>query len=165
MKVFRIRQSIAHFDQWKPLILKMPFKLKSNGQPLRLLRFRGHFRGHWGQNFKIIQFLSLFIIEFLSFNRIFVVLNFEVVWPRQPRLPRKEHSDYFQRLHFWNQFVSLIKMHYRVRCLLDFDLKIPSSQVCKPSCLGQAAQALTLVILSFNPCSKTQNSLIAPSTV
>ena len=54
MKVFRIRQSIAHFDQWKPLISKMPSKLKSNGRPLRLLRFRGCFRGHRGQNFKII---------------------------------------------------------------------------------------------------------------
>ena len=54
MKVFQIRQYIAHFDQWKPLISKMPFKLKSNGQLQRLLRFRGHFRGHRGQNFKII---------------------------------------------------------------------------------------------------------------
>ena len=32
----------------------MQFKLKSNGQPPRLLRFRGRFRGHRGQNFKII---------------------------------------------------------------------------------------------------------------
>ena len=54
MKVFRIRQSIAHFDQWKPLISKVLFKLKSNGRPPRLLRFRGRFWGHWGQNFKII---------------------------------------------------------------------------------------------------------------
>ena len=67
MKVFRIRQSIAHFDQWKPLILKMPFKLKSNGRPPRLLRFRGRLWGHRSQNFKIIYFLSLFIIKFSSF--------------------------------------------------------------------------------------------------
>ena len=45
----------------------MPFKWKSNGRPPRLPRFRGCFRGHRGQNFKIIYFLSLFIIEFSSF--------------------------------------------------------------------------------------------------
>ena len=67
MKVFQIGQSIAHFAQWKPLILKIPFKIKSTGRPPRLLRFRGRFRGHLGQNFKIIYFLSLFTIEFLSF--------------------------------------------------------------------------------------------------
>ena len=50
----QIRQSIAHFDQSKPLILKIPFKIKSTGRPPRLLRFRGRFRGHRGQNFKII---------------------------------------------------------------------------------------------------------------
>ena len=54
IKVKQIALSTVHFDQWKPLISKMPFKLKSNGRPLRLLRFRGHFRGHRGQNFKII---------------------------------------------------------------------------------------------------------------
>ena len=48
-------------------------------------------------------------------NRIFVVLSFEVVWPRRPQCPRKELGEYFQWLHFWNQFVPLIKMHYRVR--------------------------------------------------
>ena len=68
MKVLRIRQAIAHFDQWKPLISKMPFKSKSNGRPPSLLRFRGHFRGRRGQNFKIIWFLWLFIIKFLSFR-------------------------------------------------------------------------------------------------
>ena len=62
-------------------------------------------------------------------NRIFVVLSFEVVWPRRPRRPRKEPSEYFQQLHFWNQWVPLIKMHCRVCYLLDFDLKIHSGQV------------------------------------
>ena len=69
-------------------------------------------------------------LVFITFhNIIFVVLSFEVVWPRRPRCPRKEPSEYFQWLHFWNQFVSLIKMHYRVRYSLDFDLKIHSGQV------------------------------------
>ena len=37
-------------------------------------------------------------------NIIFVVLSFEVVWPRQPRRAQKESSEYFQWLHFWNQW-------------------------------------------------------------
>ena len=73
-------------------------------------------------------------MDFIYFNefwfRIFVVLSFEVVWPRQPWRPRKEPSEYFQQLHFWNQFVPLNKMHYRVRYSLDLDLKIRSGQGC-----------------------------------
>ena len=42
----------------------------------------------------------------------------------------KEPSEYFQRLHFWNQWVPLIKMHFRVRYSLDFDLKSRSGQGC-----------------------------------
>ena len=53
--------------------------------------------------------------SFYKFSfRIFVILDFEVVWPRRPRRPQKEPSEYFQPLHFWNQWVPLIKMHYRV---------------------------------------------------
>ena len=63
-------------------------------------------------------------------NRIVVVSSFEVLWPRWPRRPRKELGEYFQRLHFWNQWVPLIKMHCMVRYLFDFDLKIRSGQVC-----------------------------------
>ena len=70
-------------------------------------------------------------LVFITFhNRIFVILSFEIVWPWRPRRPRKEPSEYFQRLHFWNQFFPLIKMHYRVRYSLDFDPKIRSGQVC-----------------------------------
>ena len=39
MKVIQIRQSIAHFDQCKPVISKMKFKIKSTGPFLSLLRF------------------------------------------------------------------------------------------------------------------------------
>ena len=42
----------------------------------------------------------------------------------------KELEEYFQQLHFRNQFDLLIKMHFRVRYLFDFDLKIHSGQVC-----------------------------------
>ena len=81
--------------------------------------------------FQIFNIQPPRLLIFITFyNRIFVVLNFEVVWPRRPRRPRKEPSEYFQRLHFWNQFVPLIKMHYRVRYSLDFDLKSRSGQGC-----------------------------------
>ena len=63
---------------------------------------------------------------FITFhNRIFVVLSFEVFLPRRPQ---KEPSEYFQRLHFWNQWVPLIKTQYRVCYLLNFDLKLRSGQ-------------------------------------
>ena len=42
----------------------------------------------------------------------------------------KELGEYFQQLHFRNQWVPLIEMHCRVRYLFDFDLKIRSGQVC-----------------------------------
>ena len=38
MKVFQIRQSIAHFDLWKQLISQILFKKNSTGRKLRLLR-------------------------------------------------------------------------------------------------------------------------------
>ena len=69
-------------------------------------------------------------LVFMTFhNGISVVSSFEVVWPLRPWRPRKVLGEYFQRLHFWNQWVPLIKMHCRVRYLLDFDLKIRSGQV------------------------------------
>ena len=42
----------------------------------------------------------------------------------------KEPSEYFQWLHFWNQWVPLIKTQCRLCYLLDFDLKIHSGQRC-----------------------------------
>ena len=41
----------------------------------------------------------------------------------------KELGKYFQRLHFWNQWVPLIKMYCSMRYLFNFDLKIHSGQV------------------------------------
>ena len=38
--------------------------------------------------------------------------------------------SYLENFHFSNQRVPLIKMHCRVRYLLDFDLKIRSGQGC-----------------------------------
>ena len=57
-------------------------------------------------------------------------MGFEVVWPRRPWRPQKELGEYFQRLHFWNQWVPLIKTQCRVRYLLNFDLKLRSGQGC-----------------------------------
>ena len=92
----------------------------------------GGLQGCWGLEviFEVTKAKISKSFNFNTFyNRIFVILNFEVVWPQRPRRPWKEPSEYFQRLRFWNQFVPLIKMHYRVRYSLDFDLKIRSGQV------------------------------------
>ena len=91
----------------------------------------GSLRGCWGLGviFEVTEakfWISSIFNEF--WFRIFSVLSFEVVWPQRPRRPRKEPSECFQKLHFWNQWVPLIKMHYRVRYSLDFDLKIRSGQ-------------------------------------
>ena len=43
------------------------FKIRSTGQILRLLRFRGHFQSNRGKKFKVIYFLWLFIIDFSLF--------------------------------------------------------------------------------------------------
>ena len=59
-------------------------------------------------------------------NRIFFAFVFDKI---SKGMLEKELGEYFQRLHFWNQWVPLIKMHCRVRYLFDFDLKIRSDQV------------------------------------
>ena len=44
--------------------------------------------------------------SFYKFSfRIFVILDFEVVWPRRPRRPRNGPSERFQKLNFWNQCI------------------------------------------------------------
>ena len=51
--------------------------------------------------------------SFYKFSfRIFVVLDFEVVWPRRPQRPRKGVREFFQKLHFWNQCIPAKKMSY-----------------------------------------------------
>ena len=73
--------------------------------------------------------------SFMTFhNKIFVVFVFNEISKRMIVTIEKEPSEYFQRLHFWNQWIPLIKMYCRVRYLLDFDLKIHSGQVCRSSC-------------------------------
>ena len=116
--------------EWSACLLKFRFR------KLSFFKFVSSLEGWmlkiWKMKvFRIRQSKFQNHLIFITFyNRIFVVLNFEVVWPRRPRRPRKEPSEYFQRLHFWNQFVPLIKMHYRVGYSLDFDLKIRSGQGC-----------------------------------
>ena len=51
--------------------------------------------------------------SFYKFSfRIFVILDFEVVWPRRPRRPQNGPSECFQKLHFWNQGIKLRKMRH-----------------------------------------------------
>ena len=58
-----------------------------------------------------------------------------LAWEETIETIEKETSEYFQWLHFWNQWVPLIKMHCRVRYSFDFDLKICSGQVWMPKLL------------------------------
>ena len=94
--------------------------MKSTRQPPRLLR--SFLRSPTPKFQNHLVFMPFY-------NGFFVVLSFKVVWPRQPRRPRKEPSEYFQRLDFWNQWVPLIIMHCRMCYLLDLYLKICSGQV------------------------------------
>ena len=57
-------------------------------------------------------------------------------------------------LHFWNQFVPLIKMHYRVRYSLDFDLKIRSVQVCVVSAQLPEQKIVKGVYRTYSPIQK-----------
>ena len=59
-------------------------------------------------------------------SRIFVIF----VFGSMPVTIKKELGEFFQRLHFWNQWAPLIKMHCRVLYSFDCDLKICSGQVC-----------------------------------
>ena len=65
-------------------------------------------------------------LVFITFhNRIFV---FDKISKGMIVTIEKELGEYFQRLHFWNQWVPLIKTQCRVHYLLDFDLKLRSGQ-------------------------------------
>ena len=84
------------------------------------------------------------IVHFDQWNKLIskmLSLKIFIFWPRWPRKRPLNLSSFGGRpldynlngiLHFWNQFVPLIKMHYTVRYSLDFDPKIRSGQVCCP---------------------------------
>ena len=75
------------------------------------------------------------IFDEFSF-RIFTVLSFEVVWPQRPRRPQKGPSEFFQKLHFWNQCVQTKKMRYVTTLSSTFSLNLPTEEVwCIGSCL------------------------------
>ena len=65
--------------------------------------------------------------------RNFVVLGFEVVWPRQPHQPQKGLRIFFQKLHFWNQCVPTKKMRYIKALSEKFSLNLSTEEVCKLS--------------------------------
>ena len=60
--------------------------------------------------------------------RIFVIFVFDKISKGMLVTIEKELGEYFQQLHFRNQWDPLIKMQCRVRYLLDFDLKLLSGQ-------------------------------------
>ena len=64
--------------------------------------------------------------------RIFVILGFEVVWPQQPRRPQKWPSEFFQKLHFWNQCNQTKKMRYVTTLSSTFSLNLPTEEVWVP---------------------------------
>ena len=118
MKVFRIRQSIAHFDQWKPLISKNVIQNKMHWLDFEAAEVQRSFSRSPRPKFQNH-------LVFMTFhNRIFVVFVFDKISKGMLVTIEKEVGEYFQRLYFWNQWVPLIKLHCRLRYLLDFDLKI-----------------------------------------
>ena len=72
----------------------------------------------WKQTYKY-QFLTLChrghqevakSLKFYKFLfRIFVVLGFKFVWPRQPQRPQEGLREFFQKLQFWNQCIPKIR--------------------------------------------------------
>ena len=69
-------------------------------------------------------------LVFLTFHyRIFIFFVFNKFSKGMLFTAEKELGEYFQWLHFWNQWVLLIKMYCSISYLFDFDLKIHSGQV------------------------------------
>ena len=91
-------------------------------------------------------------LVFITFhNRIFVIFVFHKISKGMLVTIEKELVEYFQPLHFWNQWVPLIKMHCRVHYLFDFDLNIRSGQVWG---LTLVEMLFFNLILNFNTWSK-----------
>ena len=78
-----------------------------------------HFRGHWGQEVIFEVAKAKFWIS-SSFNkfwfRIFVVLDFKVVWPQQPPWPRKRPFLTFQKCNFWKHSPTPFRGRWGRRC-------------------------------------------------
>ena len=93
---------------------------------LRSLRSRGHFQGRWGQ---IVDFIYFYKFSF----RIFVILGFEVIWPRQPHWPQKGLREFFQKLHFWNQCIPRKEMRNVSALSSKFSLNLSTEEVWRVS--------------------------------
>ena len=61
--------------------------------------------------------------------RIFIVLSFEVVWPRWPQCLQKGPREFFQKLHFRNQCVPTKKMRYVTALSKKFSLNLSTEEV------------------------------------
>ena len=67
----------------------------------------GLFRGRWGQEviFEVTEAKFWISSSFCKFSfRIFVVLDFEVVWPRRPQRPRRSELVGFQTMLILDPF-------------------------------------------------------------
>ena len=61
--------------------------------------------------------------------RVFIILSFEVIWPRRPRRPQKGPREFFQKLHFRNQCVPTKKMRYVTAFSWKFSLNLSTEEV------------------------------------
>ena len=130
VKVWLKSRAIAHFSQPDALILKI---WKNSLSP---------FRGRWGQDV-IYKFAEAKFWISSSFNkfsfRIFVVLDFEVVWPRQPQRPQKRPMEIFWK---WPQInANFPKIYGRYKFLGEVAFK-PNVLRSEEWCINKEAWTL-----------------------
>ena len=80
-------------------------------------------------------------------NRIFVVLSYEVVWPRRPRHPRKELGEYFQHYIF-----EISRFHWSkctVECAIYSILILKSAQARCARCTWLSGSLLGWITIEF----------------
>jgi hypothetical protein len=127
------------------------------------------FGGRWDQEviFEVAEAKFWISSSFNKFSfRIFVVLGFEVVWPRWPRRPRRGVREIFQKLHFWNQCIPTKKMSYVPSLRSTFSLNLSIEEGCtiisKFACCGcymKKNVAFTLIssaVLKWDDCLSVQ---------
>ena len=91
----------------------------------------GPFWGRWCQEviFEVAKAKFWISSIFYKFSfRIFIVLGFEVVWPRRPQRPRRGVREFFQKLHFWNQCIPAKKMSYVQASRSKFSLNLSTEE-------------------------------------
>ena len=103
IKVWLESWAIARFSQLDALIWKIWFLKKNHWAPAKVVEVI----------FKVAEAKFWISSSFYKFSfRIFVVLDFEVVWPRRLQRLQKGVWEFFQKLCFWNQCIPVKKMSY-----------------------------------------------------